>query len=312
MQCRFSAASASIAAVISMRLLVVMRLAAPQLALVRAGDEPRAPAAGPGIALARAVRVDHDLAHAAFLEVGSARPPTTAGARCQTGRIGVSARTRLRALTRYAPASGGSRSGPRARASCVPSPGMLLRPRRREQVPLASSRPRSRAAAASRGCGRRSACGSPARGNGRRRETMWRTPQGPSGLKPQISTWPSPISTRSTSRSSSCGSRRVLERVRQQHRLDRARRDRQCVITRADRALAGRVGRDPAVVLRARRLTESRGLAPASDLHRLEAEHVGQRVRAGPCASTSSTVRPSGVASQSLDGVLDHRRKDSG
>ena len=58
---RFSASSAEIAAISSMRLLVVCGLAALQLLLVLAEGQDRAPAAGAGIARAGAVGIDDDM-----------------------------------------------------------------------------------------------------------------------------------------------------------------------------------------------------------------------------------------------------------
>ena len=61
-----------------MRLLVVSRLAAVQLALAPAVAQHRAPAAGARIAAAGAVGVDLDAAQETRRAAGSARPPMTA------------------------------------------------------------------------------------------------------------------------------------------------------------------------------------------------------------------------------------------
>src|SRR5687768_14401943 len=98
-----------------------VRFGAAQLSSSLSRDEQRTPAAGTGVATAGPVRIDLNFAHATFLGVGSTMPPTTARGRLHIGRIGVTQGTRLHARSRYAPASGGARTGPRRSSQFRPS-----------------------------------------------------------------------------------------------------------------------------------------------------------------------------------------------
>src|SRR5688572_7695103 len=98
-----------------------VRFGATQLPSSLSRDKQRTPAAGTGVATAGPVRVDLDFAHTTFLGVGSTMPPTTARGRLHIGRIGVTQGTRLHARSRYAPASGGARTGPRRSSQLCPS-----------------------------------------------------------------------------------------------------------------------------------------------------------------------------------------------
>ena len=212
-----------------------------------ARDQQRAPAARPGIALAGSVRVT--ITSPGWTPC-SARPPNSRGlSRRRLGRAaddhgtvrprGADRRHGMHAFARLEQVSAGQRRGdalgPVVRASCPRASRPCVGSRAARTGSDAPRRFRSRAGSASHACGARSSCRA-ACGGKLPRATKCRAPHGPQGLNAQITTLPSPTSTRSTSRSSSCGRAGVFERVRQQHRLDGIGRDGQRVELRADRS----------------------------------------------------------------------------
>ena len=90
------------AAMSSMRLLVVAASAPRDLLALVAGDQQRRPAAGARIAAAGAVGENLHFGHVDFthFEVGSAAPTRTRWRSAARGRISVSVGTRLRALSK--------------------------------------------------------------------------------------------------------------------------------------------------------------------------------------------------------------------
>ena len=252
-----------------------------------------------------------DFAHAAFLDVGSGAPPTMTGRCVHAGRMGVNA---MHALARLQQVGAGQWRGDARAAMLEPSLGTTLehelRPGRRKQVtPRGNNFKAEQAEPVARALLAHEPGG--VRWKRAPREVMPHAPRAPGAERadhdvalahqhpvdlPQQFMW----------------SRRVFERMRQQHGLDRIGRDRQRIVVGAYGAGAFGVGRNPAPVLRARACAEVAGVTPATDLQQSR-NRTRRRVRPAAAASRArAPSRPRGDSQPAIcDVVLGHAGKDS-